>query len=452
MRRMVFTFLCAIWASIGFGQHRLTLDYDIARFQGANSEVNVEIYYCLYPDEWNHIESGTGTIGAVKIQMAIYRNKELLYNKAWKMQDVIDPQAEQGARKAIVDMLRFSLPPANYRAILVAQDLNANVTSDTVSIELPLDNFSSTTMYMSDVELCQTISRTTAADVFTKNGMRVVPNPQQIYGESAPILYYYLEIYNMLENITDGKYVIHTFVSDNTGRPIKSVHAVKRTKSVIPSSVEVGTLNISSLTSGSYYLHSEIQSVAGETLLKGEKKFYVYNPAVDEKVQLSSAVTTDAVVSGLSDEEVEQELAYIEYIMTQPEKQELATTTAPSARRKFLARFWKVRDPNKKTVKNEMRELYLERVALANKQFSRFKDGWKTDMGRVLMIYGPPSDIQRYPNTGEGRPYQVWTYEKLEGGVQFIFIDMQGFNNYELVHSTYRKEVKNANWQELLKF
>ena len=34
--------------------------------------------------------------------------------------------------------------------------------------------------------------------------------------------------------------------------------------------------------------------------------------------------------------------------------------------------------------------LYYERVEEANKQFSNFKEGWKTDMGMMYILFGPP--------------------------------------------------------------
>jgi GWxTD domain-containing protein len=38
----------------------------------------------------------------------------------------------------------------------------------------------------------------------------------------------------------------------------------------------------------------------------------------------------------------------------------------------------------------EVLQLYYERVEEANKQFSNFKEGWKTDPGMVYILFGPP--------------------------------------------------------------
>jgi hypothetical protein len=62
-------------------------------------------------------------------------------------------------------------------------------------------------------------------------------------------------------------------------------------------------------------------------------------------------------------------------------------------------------------------------------------------------MYGEPTEIERYPNQIESRPYEIWSYDSLEGGVVFIFADLTGFSDYQLVHSTKRGELRDDNWQ-----
>jgi len=81
---------------------------------------------------------------------------------------------------------------------------------------------------------------------------------------------------------------------------------------------------------------------------------------------------------------------------------------------------------------------------------TRFKNlsrnGIKTDMGRVFIMYGEPEQIERFPNQKDTKPYEIWTYEQIESGVSFIFADITGFSNYILVHSTKRNEYHDENW------
>ncbi len=65
----------------------------------------------------------------------------------------------------------------------------------------------------------------------------------------------------------------------------------------------------------------------------------------------------------------------------------------------------------------------------------------------MLLIYGIPDEIERSPVQSGTRPYEIWSYNKLENGSIFVFADLQGFGDYELLHSTYRKEVYQPDWE-----
>lgn len=94
--------------------------------------------------------------------------------------------------------------------------------------------------------------------------------------------------------------------------------------------------------------------------------------------------------------------------------------------------------------------MYLKRIELANEKFGGMRSGWKTDRGRVYLLYGEPDDIERMPSTNVTQAYQIWHYEKIQGGVEFIFADLRGFNRYDLLHSTARGERRNNNWRNML--
>ncbi|MHB9040029.1 MAG: GWxTD domain-containing protein, partial [Melioribacteraceae bacterium] len=108
---------------------------------------------------------------------------------------------------------------------------------------------------------------------------------------------------------------------------------------------------------------------------------------------------------------------------------------------------WKIRDGNPATPQNEFKEEYEKRVTFANKNFTRMnKEGYLTDRGRVVLLYGEPDQRDYYPSESNLKPYEVWFYNQIEGGVSFYFGDVTGFGNYELLHSTKRDELHDENW------
>ena len=64
------------------------------------------------------------------------------------------------------------------------------------------------------------------------------------------------------------------------------------------------------------------------------------------------------------------------------------------------------------------------------------------------MIYGKPDEIERFPSSMDTSPYEIWQYYGLDGGSFFVFADLSGHGSFELLHSDYRHEIKDPNWQQ----
>jgi GWxTD domain-containing protein len=103
--------------------------------------------------------------------------------------------------------------------------------------------------------------------------------------------------------------------------------------------------------------------------------------------------------------------------------------TAEEKQAKFLE-FWKKRDPNPNTPRNEKMEEYYARVEYANKHFSHYIEGWRTDMGMIFIIFGPPNNVDRHPFEVDSKPYEIWAYYELNYSI--VFVDETGFGDYRL--------------------
>ena len=149
----------------------------------------------------------------------------------------------------------------------------------------------------------------------------------------------------------------------------------------------------------------------------------------------------------MSDEELDDFYNKSKYIASSQEKQKYESLTEVGAKREFLTQFWDARDDEINDGKNQTLVLYIKRIKESNERFGGLsKEGWKTDRGRVYIIYGEPSEISRYPNQIETKPYEIWRYDNIEGGVEFDFGDLTGFSDYMLLNSTKRGELRDDNW------
>lgn len=89
-------------------------------------------------------------------------------------------------------------------------------------------------------------------------------------------------------------------------------------------------------------------------------------------------------------------------------------------KREWFKNYWNELEESLSLKKNSLMEEYFRRIAYANMHFSvPKKDGWKTDMGKVLCLMGDPDEVQNFPFIKNQKPYEVWTYYDINA--QFIF-------------------------------
>jgi len=118
----------------------------------------------------------------------------------------------------------------------------------------------------------------------------------------------------------------------------------------------------------------------------------------------------------------------VPYIITDEERQTFKKLTTDDERESFIETFWERRNPNPGNPENEFKEEYYRRIAYANEHYASGIPGWKTDRGRIYIMYGPPNEIdshpsggtyQRPPEEGGGEtstyPFEDWTYNYIEG-------------------------------------
>lgn len=92
--------------------------------------------------------------------------------------------------------------------------------------------------------------------------------------------------------------------------------------------------------------------------------------------------------------------------------------------------FWKNLDPTPYTERNEAFDTYFMRVKYANEKYKNNNaDGWKSDMGAVLIVFGVPSQTERTTPDYRGKVYERWSYAN---GKVFIFVDNNGFGDFRL--------------------
>ncbi len=126
----------------------------------------------------------------------------------------------------------------------------------------------------------------------------------------------------------------------------------------------------------------------------------------------------------------------VRWIITDEERSAFKQLSNDEERDAFIEAFWQRRDPTPDTAENEFKEEHYQRMAYANEHFAAGIPGWKTDRGRIYIMYGKPDEIDSHPSGGtyerpidEGGgetstfPFEDWRYRYLEGIGQEIIIE-----------------------------
>jgi GWxTD domain-containing protein len=126
----------------------------------------------------------------------------------------------------------------------------------------------------------------------------------------------------------------------------------------------------------------------------------------------------------------------VRWIITDQEKSAFMQLSNDEERDQFIEAFWQRRDPTPDTEENEFKEEHYRRIAYANEHFAAGVPGWKTDRGRMYIVFGPADEIDSHPSGGsyerpmeEGGgetstfPFETWRYRYIEGIGQEVMIE-----------------------------
>jgi GWxTD domain-containing protein len=146
----------------------------------------------------------------------------------------------------------------------------------------------------------------------------------------------------------------------------------------------------------------------------------------------------------------------VTYIITEEERKAFKKLETDDERERFIEEFWRRRDPDPDTDENEYREEYYERIAYANEHYASGIPGWKTDRGRIYIMWGKPDEVETHPSGGsyqrspeEGGgststyPFEKWFYRYLPGvgsGIEIEFVDPTGSGEYRIARNPDEKD------------
>lgn len=435
-------------------EKHLYVNFDYSCFRNSENQDYIEYYLGISRENLTYTPENGRFKSAFTVDARFYQKDSLIEQKAWTSVNYVDSLAEVQPGHQLFTIGTFVMPPGNYDAVITISEPETKHETRIKHV-LEVLPFKKDSLEISEIQLATSVSADDGQSIFTKNGLRVHPNPSGIYGMHLPMLYFYSEIYNLLISPdTVGQYSIGYRIVGGDGVEVKNFP--KKIKNKPGSSVvEIGGINVVSLKSGTYFLELTATDLNNNQSLTVRKKFFVYREQDAAAHLAESAGTSGKGYAGVdadhydtaTEAEIDEEFETTRYINSKEDRNTYKNLNL-EGKRAFIREFWSKNDPSPGTVDNERKREYLQNVRYANENFSgTFKKGWKTDRGRIILVYGKPDEVERFPFSTENRSYQVWHYFSVQGGVYFVFVDKRGMSDFELVHATARGELYDAEWQ-----
>jgi GWxTD domain-containing protein len=102
------------------------------------------------------------------------------------------------------------------------------------------------------------------------------------------------------------------------------------------------------------------------------------------------------------------------YLMNRKDHETMMAIQDSDSLKKAVDTFWLANIKNRSRA-GQVIELYYSRVEEANKQFANFKEGWKTDMGMVFILFGPPWYVENNLDSS------IWYYSYNRNDTRYMF-------------------------------
>lgn len=423
----------------------------MSQLRGSPGLTRWEFHYAYADTSIRYVRNAKGQyVGEVHFTVELVSNTGDTSRAEWIAENA-SPVAITKHEQYLTGIQTLYLKPAQYVVHVSAIDLAD--TSNTVQSTFPIlvREFGSK-VEMSDVIFTQKVSALGVDARFMRNGVQVMPNARHDFIGKDPSLSIYHEIYNTKANALDSFTVEYRILNNVKQEEFTVLRPQMSSTEGIVARLDIP---IDLLNTGVYYLVTSVKSTnLATTYASAADRFFVLNPDLpplatpelseEEQFIASEWYATDGTKLAL-------ELELSDVLATNSERKTRKGLTETRAQQRYLFSFWRKHDPDPTTFENERLTTFREMFARAQQYYGNptFRDGWRSDRGVILMRYGVPSEVEQFVQAMDSKPYEVWTYRNLQGGVQFYFVDVYLMQNHKLVHSTMIGEIRNEKWREL---
>lgn len=411
---------------------------DYNRFLDAQGNTIHQINYKIPNSQLEFIAAHEGFMATVNVNISVVGQnnerralQEFKQNIGAQNRDLVDSGLHYFLDKI---SLTLKQEQSGLKLEIEFQDVNsgnAYLWSEPL-INLPNDSL------ISDLEFSHRVNKNSihlGLEKFRRGDYEFYVDPAHIYQKGInDTLFIYYEIQNLFPAVDNSAYLtelIRVFNDDYSSEASTNLKVEDTTLDRIQR-IPADTLNV-----GYYQIEILINDLVSHRSAS-VKDYFVIN----EKSSIGQSLFKD----------IEKEHQLLRYFLP-TSRFKSWNTMSETAKWNFVDRFWSLNDPNPHTKENEFIESVRERIEYANLNFSYFKEGWETDLGRIYIRNGEPNDREQNVTDTDTKltrkEFEIWKYRN--SNRVYLFIDIQGNGNYRLIYSKNDDMEQTANnWEKYL--
>jgi GWxTD domain-containing protein len=439
-------------------------EFDLIGFARDSGHIQLELYYSIVQQFLPFTQSGDSWSAPIDAKITIYQDEKPIREETISKHISVKGSEEdlkKTASNTLVDAMYFTIGYSKNtyaKMIFQLKDLKGNAYSDTLQIRCDLPTDKKDTFSFGGIQFGSKLEEAAGNEqVFEKVGYVLTPNPSNTFGGDYGTLNYYTEVYAPA-SATGSNIEVTSRILDGALKEVSSKkQTVKVSSHILPF---LATFDIDGLPTDSYYL--EITAKKGDVVVARTAKVFYYENSMklsEEETQAPASQIIDeeslfqlSDISKLGELELSERLAQAEYLMTSNERKTFKPLKTPEEKKRALFKFWRSKDEEGAKPLSYYRA-YCQRVDMANKKFTYQKTmGWKSDRGRIYILYGEPDHIRTELFSTEAKPYIYWEY--INRGIKiytgnrayFYFLDKLGGGNFIIIDSNVQGEVSEPDW------
>jgi GWxTD domain-containing protein len=396
-----------------------------------------------------------GFQASIEISLVYKRNDSIVYFDKYNLLSPTSKDTQQTVFD-FTDQQRVVLPNGTYTFELTIKDKNNSIAKPYFLTQEITLSYYPNLIAISDIELLSFYKASDVESKVNKNGYEILPLVDNFFDVSNNSFKFYGEIYNTSSIFKSDPFLLSYHIETNEQKKILDNFSKVSRPTSKPVTILLGEFDITSLPSGNYNFVVQVRNRKNELLAIKETFFQRSNPipVLSDSVQVDYRnidVKNTFVSRYSSKDEMFENVRCLypiaglnenQFIFNQAEFSDL------NLMQQFFYNFWVKRNPlNPEQAWTE----YKSEVDKVNKEYSAgSKKGYLTERGRVYLCYGAPNQISKMYNEPASYPYEIWQYYKIKNQTnrKFVFYSEQlATNDFDLLHSDYRGEINNPNWQ-----